>query len=113
MALSSRADMAGVSSMKIGDSDSFPAAVTSLGQSVCEKKPVLTLWALTLAMEQSILWASWSFDISRLKYAHGTLATTPACSSIDIARALLPMEGRPATTMRSDFWKPAVMTSRS
>src|SRR3989338_10815063 len=96
-ALSSRAVIAGVSSIKIEALDNFPAAAVNFGQSDGDKNPDRTLWASTRAWEHNILCTSCSLDISRLKNATPNFLCNEACSAMEAAKALLPMEGRPAT----------------
>ena len=52
-------------------------------------------------------------DISRLKIATGRRSSTPTCSAMLSANAVLPMDGRPATTIMSPGCRPEVMRSRS
>ncbi len=58
-----------------------------------------------------------SFDISRLKTAiacrSAGLRWTATFSAMFMAKLVFPMEGRPAMTTKSDFWNPAVISSRS
>ena len=107
----SKREMPGVSSMKMGDSDRIPAPVVSFGQSESERYPVRSLWESTLATEHSIRCTSCSFDISRLKMATGMCSWTAACCAMFRQKLVLPMEGRPATTIRSDGCNPAVISS--
>ncbi len=95
----------------MGDSDRIPAPVVSFGQSESERYPVRSLWESTLATEQSMRWTSCSLDISRLKMATGMCSWTAACWAMFRQKLVLPMEGRPATTMRSDGCSPAVISS--
>ena len=71
----------------------------------------------TLASEQRSRCTSDSFDISRLKTATArrsfAFARTATFSAMFIANEVFPIEGRPAMTTKSDFWKPAVISSRS
>ena len=46
-----------------------------------------------------------------LKIATGTRALIAACSAMFIARLVLPIDGRPATMIRSPFCSPAVIWS--
>ena len=57
--------------------------------------------------------ASCSFDISSEKTATPQSARSAACSAMFRQKAVLPMLGRPPTTMRSDGCSPAVSLSRS
>src|SRR5208282_1885110 len=101
-------EMAGVSSMNIGAFDSRPAALVSKGQSDGERNPVRTLCASTWACEHSMRWTNCSLDISREKIATGTLCPRQAFSAMDTAKALFPIDGRPAMMIKSDFCKPEV-----
>src|SRR3989338_3044234 len=111
--LNSSTESAEESYINMGASENLPAALTRCGQSVWERKPVLTLLASTLAWEQSILWASCSLDISRLKTATPCFSTIPTCSAMQHAKALLPIEGLPATTISSPPCNPDVILSKS
>src|SRR3990172_7208452 len=109
----SSTDIAAVSSMKIGASDSLPAARVSLGQSDSDKYPVRSRWASTRASEQSILRTSCSLDISRLKTATAFSLSIAAWAATFRQNAVFPMEGLPATMMRSLGWNPDVNLSIS
>ena len=102
-----------VSSMKMGASDSIPVARVSFGQSESWRRPVLIRWESIRPMEQSMRRASCSMDISRLKTATGIFSIRAACWTMFMARAVLPMEGRPARMIRSEGCRPAVMRSSS
>jgi len=52
-------------------------------------------------------------DISRLKMATGRRISTPTYSAMLRAKAVLPMDGRPATTIMSPGCRPEVILSRS
>ena len=52
-----------------------------------------------------------SMDISSEKTAVGMADMAAARMATFMAKAVLPMDGRPATMMRSEGWRPAVISS--
>jgi len=97
----------------MADSDRSPAAVVRLDQCLSARYPVLSLCASILASLHSMRWTSCSFPISRLKMAVGVLPSIEVCAATLRAKAVFPIDGRPAMTTRSAFWKPEVSASRS
>ncbi|MDZ7821398.1 MAG: hypothetical protein U5N26_06065 [Candidatus Marinimicrobia bacterium] len=72
--------------------------------------PAELLVVIPLSMLRSRM-AIPSWDISREKKPTLISWSMDMFLSIDRARAVLPMEGRPATMIRSEFWKPLVIKS--
>ncbi len=56
---------------------------------------------------------SCSFDISRLNTPTVSPVFVPTCCAMFMTRLVLPIEGRPATRIRSEFCRPDVISSRS
>jgi hypothetical protein len=56
---------------------------------------------------------SCSFDISRLKKPTVMSVDVPTCCAMFSTKLVLPIDGRAATMMRSDGWRPDVISSRS
>ena len=79
------------------------AASVSRCQSSMLKKPLLMRDESIRASEQSIRNASCSLDISSENTATGMLASTAAFRAMFSASAVLPMLGRAARMMRSEF----------
>ena len=65
------------------------------------------------ACEHSMRLSSASFDISSEKTATTLPSRTAAFSAMLMAKAVLPIEGRAAMMIRSDFCRPLVISSRS
>ena len=97
--------------MNIGAFDIKETAELTRGQSSSESLPVLSLDWCTRPIEPIILKLSCSADISKLKIAVGIWWPIAAFSAILIAKAVFPIDGRPATTTRSPRCKPAVFSS--
>ena len=70
-----------------------------------------TLCESTFASAHSSRCTSCSLDISRLSTSTRLWSSTPAYLAMFSAKAVLPMEGRPAMMMKSLDWKPEVMRS--
>ena len=70
-----------------------------------------TLCESTRASAQSSRCTSCSFDISRLSTSTRLWSTTPAYLAMLSAKAVFPIEGRPAMMMKSLDWKPEVISS--
>ncbi len=68
---------------------------------------------LTRPSEEMSLSVSCSADISIEKIADGTPLAIAAFSAMLTASVVLPMDGRPAITIRSPGWKPVVLRSSS
>jgi hypothetical protein len=64
-------------------------------------------------MEASIRVANWAPPISIENTPTGKPESTATFSAMFSAKAVFPMEGRPATMIRSPGWKPEVFWSRS
>ena len=99
--------------MKIGAFDSRSAAWLTRGQSSADSRPLRMREASTIATEHSMRWVSSSPLISRLKMATGLPSARATCSPTHRASAVLPIDGRAATTTRFDGRKPPVRRSRS
>ena len=101
----------------MGASWSWAAAFWSFLYSSWLAYPRRILWMSTRARAQSRRCTSDSFDISRLKTAMACRSAGFRCtatfSAMFIAKLVFPIEGRPAITTKSDFWNPAVISSRS
>ena len=102
-----------VSSMKMGASESCAVARCSRGQSLSWRRPVRRRWESMRPTEQSMRMASAWADISRLNTATGILRIRATFCAMFMASAVLPMEGRAASTIMSAGCSPAVMRSRS
>ena len=70
-----------------------------------------TLCESTRPSAQSSRCTSCSLDISRLSTSTRLWFRTPAYFAMFMAKAVLPMEGRPAMMMKSLDWKPEVISS--
>ena len=81
----------------------LPTASVSLAQSSGVRYPVLKLFKLTFAFEQRILSAICSLLISREKMAVETLDSVAAFMPMFKAKEVLPIDGLPATIIRSEF----------
>ena len=87
---------------------SRPSASRSARPGPCAAcRPGMRAW---LAMKRC---ASSVSDISSENSATGRPCLTATFSAMLATSALLPIEGRAASTIRFDFWKPPVMSSRS
>ena len=103
----------GVSSMYRGLSFSRLTAEVNRGQSSSSSLPLRTLvWSIRPS-EDSIRMASASAGISILNTRMGVPVLIRAFSTIFIAKVVLPIEGRPATIIRSAGCIPEVWSSRS
>ena len=102
----------------IGAWVSNPAPVVRRGQSSWLKNPLRTLWSATSLCEHSKRSTSCSLLISSEKIAAGTGGRPgsrgmAAFSTMFTARLDFPIDGRPATMIKSPGWNPAVSRSRS
>ena len=70
-------------------------------------------WGWCYIDHESMRWTSCSCPISRLKMADGVFSLIAAFAAMFSAKAVFPIEGRPAMITRSDLWKPDVILSRS
>ena len=112
-ARSSSAVKPGVSSIYMGASESLTTASFRRPQcSSCNLPVFKTLWSKR-PTEPSIRMTSCAPPISIENTATGNLFSTATCSAILIEKAVLPMEGRPATMIKSPGWRPDVFLSRS
>ncbi len=105
------AERLGESSMKMGAAESTPAASVSRCQSSMLKNPLRSREESMRASEHSRRSESCSLDISSEKTATGTPASTAALRAMFRASAVLPMLGRAAKMMRSEFCSPEVRLS--
>ena len=99
--------------MKIGALFICAIALLIRAQSSSPNIPVRRCDWSTRPSEEIILNASCSRDISIEKTAEGTPLPIAAFSAMFSASVVLPIEGRPATTIRSPGCSPAVIRSRS
>ena len=99
--------------MKIGAVFICAIALLMRAQSSSPKLPVRRwLWS-TRPSDEIMRIASCSRDISIENTATGVLAEIAAFSAMLSANVVLPIDGRPATMIRSPGCRPAVMRSRS
>ena len=103
----------GVSSMNIGASLSLLAASGRRSHSSSRRRPVRRCCWSMRPREPTTRKASCDAPISMENTATGSPSCTATCSAMFRAKAVLPMEGRAASTIRSPFCRPAVMRSRS
>ena len=82
-------------------------------QSSSSSWPVRILVWSTRESDANIRIMIWSPGISRLKISTGFSCIIAAFSARFIAKVVLPIEGRAATMIKSDFCKPAVFLSKS
>ncbi|MNC66864.1 hypothetical protein D3C75_1173120 [compost metagenome] len=87
--------------------------MVSFSQSSFFMSPFRSALASMLPSAQIIRWTSWAAPISKEKMATVSLARTPIFWATFKAKAVLPTEGRAATIIRSERWKPEVILSRS
>ena len=106
--------IAGVSSMKIGASVRRAGGVGQLGPLAfaAGSRCAAAAPARAPASRGGAARAA-PCDISRQKTPTGSFVLIATCSAMLSTRLVFPIEGRPAMTIRSDFWKPEVMRSRS
>ncbi len=104
---------AGVSSIRIGASDSRPSAAESFSQSSAARRPVRSLCWSSRPTEPIIRSASCDAPISIENTATGSFASSATCSAMLSASAVLPIDGRPAMITRSPGCSPDVISSRS
>jgi hypothetical protein len=105
--------MPGVSSIQIGALVRMPAARASRGKSSSRSMPLRSFCASMRASAVSMRWTSDSLLISSEKNAtFFSLVIAAFCAMLSV-NAVLPIEGRAATMIRSDGWKPDVSSSRS
>ena len=103
----------GVSSMKIGASVKGVTLVFSCCHSYSAKSPLRSLSAGSEVSVEIRRVTSCTDDISKEKNATGRWKSTAALRAKFKAKAVLPMLGRAARMMRSDFCQPWVMRSSS
>ena len=103
--------MLAVSSIYRGSVLRKPALVASFTQSFPFILPFLRVFESTRASVESILVASCSFDISRLKVTTSFSARLATFVAIFIANEVFPIPGRAAMIIRSDLLRPDVMES--
>ena len=113
LARTSIMEIPAVSSIKMGASINLPVHSDRRCHSSSESLPVRNRWELTLASEQSSLWANCCTDISNEKYNTGVLPLMAALRAMQRVMAVLPMAGRAARITRSEACKPAVISSSS
>ena len=113
LARSSDGESAGVSSMKILHLCKIFMAEVSFGQSLSASLPVRNFPCSICPNEENNRITNCSEDISMLNMATRTPCLMAACSAIFIAKVVLPMEGLPATMIKSESCKPAVSLSKS
>ncbi len=104
---------AGVSSMYSGDSCIFWIALVSRGQSSSCRRPVRSRCWSSRPTDDSMRSASCEAPISIEKTATGMPWSMATYSPMLRASEVLPIDGRPATMIRSPGWKPEVLESRS
>ena len=92
---------------------SIASGEVSRGQSSGSSRPVRTFCWSIRPRDESIRIASCSAGISMLKTATDNRPCIAASSTMFIANAVFPIEGRPATMTRSPRCRPAVIASRS
>ena len=110
---SSATVMAGVSSMISRLSPMLTALSMTSVHSASDRSPVRIFWASTWDCMAKRRLTSCSLDISREKMATQRFSRMVMYSAILRTRAVLPMEGRAATRIKSAGWRPAVRLSRS
>ena len=104
--------MPGVSSMRMSASLRRSMTADIFIQSLLSSRPVRSRWESTPASMDSSLWESCILPISSEKIA--TLyPLIAALRATHRANAVLPMDGRAARMIRSDFCMPLVILSRS
>jgi hypothetical protein len=101
----------GVSSMNIGDSESSANALMMRCHSSLPMRPVRRRWASTRASEQSRREKSCWCDISSENTPIVRPRRSAACAAMLSAKVVFPIEGRAASTTRSEGWSPAVHSS--
>ena len=92
---------------------SIVIAAVILGQSCSASLPVLIFCSSTRPSELISRIASCSAGISIENTATGLSPLIATCSARFIAKVVLPIDGRPATMMRSEGCSPLVFSSRS
>ena len=100
--------MPGVSSIMMPELPMTPTPSTTESQSASEREPVLNFWASTPDSMDSRRLASCSLDISREKIRAFIRFFMATCCTMFRTKAVLPMDGRAATRIKSEGWKPAV-----
>ncbi len=88
-------------------------ALASALQSMSVSFPERAFDMLTSASEQRSLCTIWISGISRENTAHTLPSTRAACSTMFMEKDVLPMPGRAAMTIKSDFCRPFVILSIS
>ena len=104
---------AGVSSMYSGASERRPMRSCNWVYSCGFRLPLRNLSELISVSAEIKRCTNWTADISSEKTATGTLYSTVMFRAMVRTNAVLPIPGRAARTIMSDFWKPPVMRSRS
>src|SRR5204862_6169128 len=109
----SMTDTLGESSIKIWASDRAPMDCAMRGHSASFNSPVRSRYESTDASLHNKRVTSCCSDISREKIATGILYWIDACCAILRVSEVLPTPGLAAMMIKSDFWKPPVLASRS
>ena len=91
----------------------MPAARARRGKSSSRSIPLRSRCASMRASDVSMRCTRDSLLISSEKNATGTLCSMAAYCAMFSVNAVFPIDGRAATMMRSDGWKPDVISSRS
>ena len=97
----------------MGNSDKLPTALINGSNSFCATLPERSLLLGIRASLASILWASCSRDISKLKIATGSFCCLAILAAIQRQKEVLPIAGLPATIIKSERPKPLVIASKS
>ena len=103
----------GVSSIRSFDFPITEAASISWIHSSSFNVPVLSFSASIPDSRENILLISCSFDISKENITILLFSLNATFSAMLSARAVFPIDGRAARSIRSDGWSPAVLVSRS
>ena len=113
LARASRIVIPGVSSTEMGAWAKLPTWRVKFNQSSSRKRPVRNLCRSTLVSKQSSRWATCCLDISRLKIATGTPASTAALRATPNANDVFPTLGRAARIIKSPACRPDVKSFSS
>ncbi len=103
----------GVSSIKRGASDNICTAEVTRGQSSSSNLPVRMLCWSMRPKDDIMRMAKESAGISIENTSTGLRLLIAACSAMFMTRVVLPIEGLPATIIKSAGCKPEVMLSKS
>ncbi len=109
----SNTESAGVSSIKIGDSDNLPVILTSFSHSALSRAPLRSLSDDIPVSDEIIRCTNCTEDISRENTATGRPNVIAAFLARDNTKAVLPIPGRAATMTKSLRCHPEVILSRS